>query len=215
MMEEFESEDQQIEAIKKWWKENGASLLLGLGIGVGALLGWREYLAYQTSHSAEASDLYQIVQAQVVNNSTNDIDINKADILRNDYADTPYAALASMAQAKYEYEKGDAESAIMYLRWASENAAEVDVQHVASLRLARILIAEEKYDEAETILLADHPAGFTAGYEELKGDLYAARGDAAQARVAYDKAINAAEGSPSRWLILKRQDLGNGDLDNS
>jgi predicted negative regulator of RcsB-dependent stress response len=215
MMEEFESEDQQVEAIKKWWKENGASLLIGLGIGVAALLGWREYLAYQTDHSAEASDLYQQVQTQVASNRFNDASIRQADIARNDYADTPYAALVSMAQAKYEYENGDVESAIMHLRWASENATETDVRHVASLRLARILIAEEKYEEAETVLLVDHPAGFTAGYEELKGDLYAARGETAQARIAYDKAINAAEGSPSRWLILKRQDLGNGDLDHS
>jgi predicted negative regulator of RcsB-dependent stress response len=214
-MEEYESEDQQIAAIKKWWKENGASLLIGLGIGIAALLGWREYLSYQTSHSAEASDLYQEIQTQVVNNRLDDAYIKKADMVRNDYADTPYAALVSMAQAKYEYEKGEVESAIMHLRWASENAAEVDVKHVASLRLARILIAEGKYEDAETLLLADHPASFTAGYEELKGDLYAARGETAQARIAYDKAINATEGSPSRWLMLKRQDLGNGNLDNS
>jgi predicted negative regulator of RcsB-dependent stress response len=215
MMEEFESEDQQVEAIKKWWKENGASLLIGLGIGIAALLGWREYLAYQTNHSAEASDLFQQVQTQVAKNSFDEAYIKKADMVRNDYTDTPYAALVSMLQAKYEYENGDVEAAVMHLRWASENATEIDVKHVANLRLARILVAQEKYDEAETVLLADHPAGFAAGYEELKGDLYAARGDIAQARVAYDKAINASEGSPGRWLILKRQDLGNGDLDNS
>ena len=214
-MEEFESEDQQIEAIKKWWKENGVSLLLGLGIGVGALLGWREYLAYQTDHSAEASDLYQAVQTRVASNSLDDAHVNKADVIRNDYSDTPYAALVSMAQAKYEYEKGDAEAALMHLRWASEHAKEVDVQHVANLRLARILLAQKKYDEAESILLADHPAGFSAGYEELKGDLYVAKGEIAQARVAYDKAINAADGSASRWLRLKRQDLGSSNLDNT
>ena len=214
-MEEFESEDQQIAAIKKWWKENGASLLLGLGIGVGALLGWREYLAYQTNHSAEASDLYQAVQTQVSNNRLDDAHISKADLIRNDFSDTPYAALVSMSQAKYEYEHGEIESALMHLRWASDNSTEADVQHVAKLRLARILIAQKKYDEAETILLASHPAGFTAGYEELKGDLYLAKGEIAQARVAYDKAINAAGGGASRWLRLKRQDLGSSDLDNS
>jgi predicted negative regulator of RcsB-dependent stress response len=214
-MEEFESEDQQIAAIKKWWKENGASLLLGLGIGVGALLGWREYLAYQTNHSAEASDLYQAVQTQVSNNRLDDAHISKADLIRNDFSDTPYAALVSMSQAKYEYEHGEIESALMHLRWAGDNSTEVDVQHVAKLRLARILIAQKKYDEAETILLASHPAGFTAGYEELKGDLYLAKGEIAQARVAYDKAINAAGGGASRWLRLKRQDLGSSDLDNS
>ena len=214
-MEEFESEDQQIAAIKKWWKENGASLLLGLGIGVGALLGWREYLAYQTNHSAEASDLYQAVQMQVSSNRLDDAHISKADLIRNDFSDTPYAALVSMLQAKYEYEHGDIESALMHLRWASDNSTETDVQHVAKLRLARILIVQKKYDEAETILLASHPAGFDAGYEELKGDLYLAKGEIAQARVAYDKAINAAGGGASRWLRLKRQDLGSSDLDNS
>lgn len=210
-MEEFESEDQQIQAIKKWWKENGASLLLGLGIGVGALLGWREYLAYQTGHSAEASDLYQTVQTQVASNRLDDEHMRKADTIRNEFADTPYAALVSLAQARHAYENGDAESAIMHMRWAIENSAEADVKHVASLRLARILIAQKQYDEAESVLLGEHPAAFTAGYEELKGDLYVARGEIAQARVAYDKAINAADGNPGRWLLLKRQDLGSVD----
>ena len=76
-MEDFESEDQQIEAIKKWWKENGASLVLGLGIGVAGLLGWREYLAYKTDHSAEASDLYQAVQTQWFNNRLNEAHAGK------------------------------------------------------------------------------------------------------------------------------------------
>ena len=214
-MEEFESEDQQIQAIKKWWKENGASLLLGLGIGVGALLGWREYLAYQTGHSAEASVLYQAVQTQVASNRLDDEHIRKADTIRNEYADTPYAALVSLAQAKHAYENGDLESAKMHLRWAIENTAEADVRHVAGLRLARILIAQKKYDEAESILDSEYPSAFTVGYEELKGDLYVARGEIAQARLAYDKAIQAADGSPGRWLLLKRQDLGSVEMDHS
>lgn len=214
-MDEFESEDQQIEAIKKWWKDNGASLLLGLGVGVAALLGWREYLSYQTEHSAEASDLYQAVQMQVANNRLDDAHVGKADMIRNDYADTPYAALVSLTQAKHEYERGNTEAALMHLKWASQNSTEADVQHVARLRLARVLIADQQYDEAEAILLSGYPAGFTAGYEELKGDLYVAKGEIAQARVAYDKAINAADGGASRWLQLKRQDLGSVDLGNS
>jgi predicted negative regulator of RcsB-dependent stress response len=215
MMDEFESEDQQIEAIKKWWKENGVSLILGLGIGIAGLLGWREYLAYQTRHAAEASDLYIAVQTQVMNDTLDAATAGKADLIRVEYSDTPYAALASMAQARIEYENGDVESALTHLRWASENASETDVQHVARLRLARILIAQNNYDEAEAILLTEHPAGFAAGYQELKGDLHVARGEVAQARVAYDKAINASNGNASRWLILKRQDLGSPDLGNT
>lgn len=214
-MAEFESDDQQVEAIKKWWKENGASLVLGLGIGIAALLGWREYLAYQTEHSAEASDLFEAVQTQIVNETLDDAAINNAELIKNEYEDTPYAALVSLLLARHEYDKGNTESALTHLRWAMENSTETDVKYIASLRLARLLVAEKKYDEAEAILLAEHPAGFTAGYEELKGDLYVAKGEIAMARVAYDKAINAAAGSASRWLRLKRQDLGSAGLENS
>lgn len=214
-MEEFESEDQQVEAIKKWWKENGASLVLGLGIGIAALLGWREYLAYQTEHSAKASDLFEAVQTQIANEMLDATHIGKADLIRNEYEDTPYAALVSLLQASHEYDSGNTESALTHLRWAIENSSENDVKYVASLRLARLLIAEQQYDQAEAILLADHPAGFNVGYEELKGDLYVAKGEIAMARVAYDKAINAAAGGASRWLRLKRQDLGSADLENS
>ena len=73
--------------------------------------------------------------------------------------------------------------------------------------LAVALMGQKKYDEAETVLLAAHPDAFTAGYEELKGDLYVAKGEIAQARVAYDKAINASNGNASRWLILRRREV--------
>lgn len=214
-MAEFESEDQEIEAIKKWWKENGASLLLGLGIGVAALLGWREYLAYQTEHAAEASDLFEAVQAQATNGKLDQTHSDRADELRSDYDDTPYAALVSLTQAKYAYDSGDVDAAIEHLRWASNNSNEIDVQHVANLRLAKLLIDQKQFDEAETLLMTAHPPSFEVGYEELKGDLYVAKGQIAEARVAYDKAINAAAGKASRWLKLKRQDLGNAGIDNS
>lgn len=211
-MEEFESEDQQIEAIKKWWNENGTSLLVGLAIGLAALFGWREYQSYQTEHASEASDIYQVVQMQIASNSLTDAQAIKADTLRREYANTPYAALVSLAQAKYEYENGRVEESLKHLRWARDNATEEDIKHIAQLRVARILLEQKQYDEAGLLLSMEHPAGFTAGYEELKGDLYVARGEIEQARAAYDKAISATEGRASRWLILKRQDLGESDI---
>ncbi len=214
-MEEFESEDQQIEALKKWWKENGTSLLLGLGIGIAGLLGWREYLDYRTTHSAEASDIYLQVQQQAATSKLDEAHISKANLLRSEYDNTPYAALASMAQAKNEYENGDSESALMHLRWAADNSSEVDVQHIAKLRIVRILLEQKKYEEAASILQAEHPPSFTAGYEELKGDMYVATDKVEQARIAYDKAINASEAGASPWLQLKRQDLGNAGLKNT
>lgn len=206
-MAEFETEEQELEALKKWLKENGPSLVIGLVVGIGGLFGWRYYLEYRTEHSADASDRYQSVLSQAVSGKTDEFTSVQAELLRKDYADTPYAALASLAQAKYEHNSGNDEQALSHLDWAMKNAATPELEHIARLRMARILLALKRYDEAGSILEKSYPDGFTANYEELKGDLYIARGDIDQARVAYDRAISAST-SGSRWLRLKRRDLG-------
>lgn len=210
-MVEYETEEQELEALKKWLKENGPSLVIGLVLGVGGLFGWRYYLDYKTGHSAEASDRYQSVLQQVATGNVDEFTAVQAEQLRKEYADTPYAVLASLAQARNEHDNGNDEQALSHLDWAMKNAATPELEHTARLRTARILLAQKKYDEAAVILEKDYPAGFTAAYEELKGDLYIARGDASQARVAYDRAISASA-SPSRWLRLKRQDLGEPEM---
>jgi predicted negative regulator of RcsB-dependent stress response len=204
---EYETEEQELEALKKWLKENGPSLVIGLVIGVGGLFGWRFYLDYKTNHSAEASDRYQSVLQQVATNKVDEFTAVQADQLRKDFADTPYAVLGSLAQARYEYSDGNDEQALSHLDWAIKNASSPELENTARLRKARILLAQKKYDEAGAILEKAYPAGYTAAYEELKGDLYLAQGDVDKARAAYDKAISASPSS-SRWLRLKRQDLG-------
>ena len=104
-MNEYETEEQQVAALKKWWKENSSTLIIGLLIGVSALYGWRYYAEQNNVHAVQASDLYmqiaQSVTLQTIDDKT--LDINNK--LINDYSDTPYAALSSLALAKYEYEK--------------------------------------------------------------------------------------------------------------
>jgi predicted negative regulator of RcsB-dependent stress response len=204
---EYETEEQELEALKKWLKENGPSLVIGLVLGIGGLFGWRYYLDFKTGHSADASDRYQTVLQQVAMGKVDEFVIMQADQLRTDFADTPYAVLVSLAQAKYEHNNGNDDEALSHLEWVMKNADTPEMEHTARLRIARILLAQKKLDEAGSILEKTYPGGFTAGYEELKGDLYIARGDVDQAKVAYDKAISAST-TTNRWLRLKRQDLG-------
>jgi predicted negative regulator of RcsB-dependent stress response len=148
----------------------------------------------------------------VVTGKVDEFTAVQADQLRKDYADTPYAELASLAQAKNEYDNGNDEQALSHLDWVIKNAAAPELEHTARLRMARILLAQKKYDEAGAILEKNYPAAYTAAYEELRGDLYIARGDADQARAAYDKAISASASGGNRWLQLKRQDLGESEM---
>ena len=207
-MNEYETEEQQVEALKKWWKENGTSLIVGLFVGVSALFGWRYYVEQNNVHLVQASDLYmQVMQSaalQRVDDKT--IDINNQ--LINEYSDTPYAALSSLALAKFEYEKDNVEVAVAQLELAVKHASDDLIKQISSLRLVRLYIEQEKHSEAEAMLNEPHDAAYDAQFEELKGDLYSAKGDVAQARLAYDKAIDLQGLAASKWLKLKRQNLG-------
>ncbi len=209
-MNEYETEEQQIEALKKWWKENGTSLIVGLFVGVSALFGWRYYVDQANTHAVQASDLYMQVMQSAALQTVDDKTIDLNNKLINEYSDTPYAALSSLALAKSEYEKDNVEAATAQLELAVKHASDDIIKQIASLRLAHIYIEQKKYEEASTMLNMAHDAAYDAQYEELRGDLHMAKGDIAQARIAYDKAINLQGVAASKWLKLKRQNLGAG-----
>jgi len=205
---EYETEEQQVEALKKWWKESGTSIIVGLFVGVSALFGYRYYVAQDSIHAVHASDLYmQVIQSTI----TKTVDERTVDIqnkLINEYPDTPYAALSALSLAKVEYEKGDEESAVVQLELAIKHANDEVTKQIASLRLVNVYLEQKKYDEAMSLLNMKHDTAYDAQYEELKGDLFSARGDVAEARMAYDKAISLQGIAASKWLKLKRQNLG-------
>ena len=207
-MNEYETEEQQVEALKKWWKENGTSLIVGLFVGVSALFGWRYYVEQNNVHAVQASDLYMQVMQSTVTKNIDEKTIDIHNQLINTYSDTPYAALASLALAKTEYENDNADGAVAQLELAVKHANDDVIKQIASLRLVRIYIEQKKYDEAMAMLNMKHAAAYDAQYEELKGDLYSARGEVAQARMAYDNAINLQGIAAGKWLKLKRQNLG-------
>lgn len=205
---EYETEEQQVAALKQWWKENGTSLIVGLFVGVSSLFGWRYYVEQNNNHAVIASNLYMQVMQSAATQTIDDETIDIHNQLINEYADTPYAALASLALAKTEYEKDNTEGAAAQLELAVKHSNDEVTKQIASLRLVSVYIEQKKYDEAMTLLNMKHNAAYDAQYEEFKGDVFNARGEIAQARIAYDKAINLQGIAASQWLKLKRQNLG-------
>ena len=203
---DYESEDQQIEALKRWWDENGKSLIIGVVVGVAAIFGFREYSAHQLGQSQLASDLYNVVNVQVSQDAFTDV--NKLEQLKTDFPGTPYAALAGLAVASYEYRKGNVDAAIAELQWVETNTEVEETLHLARVRLATIYLSEKQYDKARPIVQQSYPAAFAGRYEELKGDLYAAEGNIEEAIAAYDRAIASAGLNMSPLLQLKRRNLG-------
>ncbi|MEM7401264.1 MAG: tetratricopeptide repeat protein [Pseudomonadota bacterium] len=206
-MAEYETEEQQVEALKEWWKENGFAVLAGAGLGIAALFGWYSWNNHQDNLATQASDIFALVQEAVNKNDATALQ-EKANMLRADYASTPYASLAMLHNAKAQHDKGDSTATEESLRWVIKNSKQDNVQAVARLRLARLLLAENKIDDAQALIESNMPDAYSSMANEVRGDIFVAKGEIEQAKQAYDQAMQSASGNNVEFLELKRNDLG-------
>ena len=80
-MADYETEEQQVEALKNWWKENGTAVITGAALGIAALSGWRGWEWYQEKQAKEASDMFANVQEAVIKNDAESLQA-QSDTLR-------------------------------------------------------------------------------------------------------------------------------------
>jgi predicted negative regulator of RcsB-dependent stress response len=202
----YETEEQQVEALKKWWQENGRYLIAGVVLGLGILFGWNSWKDHREVQGKAASDLYSQLTGAVESSALEDAKAFEEKLLQ-DYDGTPYAALGALAMAKIYVEQNNLVEAEAKLRWTMDNSNEQELQEISRLRLAQVLVAAEKYDDALSMLSTELPASYVSLAEELRGDALRAQGNLDEARAAYDKALLTA-GGRSEYLQLKRDSLG-------
>ncbi len=202
-------EQEQVDALKAWWKENGNYVVAALTAALLAFAAWQFWKSYQAGHAAEASKLYAEVMKQVASNDAKRIG-DAADALASRYAGSPYAARAQLTAAQASLQAKDTAHAKVQLQWVIEHAGEAGLQDVARLKLASELLDEKKYDEALKQLDAAHPEAFSGLYVDLRGDVLNAMGKVSDARAAYQQALDKTDAKSSyRNLIqLKLDGLG-------
>ena len=195
-MSQYETDDEKVEAIKKWWKENGVSVAIGLAIGLIVVFGWRGWGAYRDTVGAQASAAFDRLLASA-NAGQADAVAKQAQLLHADFGSTPYPALGSLVAAKVLYEKGDSPAAQAALEQAMAEAPDPAIARLAALRLARIQLSDGKLDDALATLAAkDNGIDFAGDFAAVRGDIAAARGDVKGARAEYEKAIAAGTSLP-------------------
>ncbi len=211
-MDIYQTEDEQVEALKKWWQDNGKSAIFGVVLGLSAIFGWREWQDYQTEMAASASTLYQQMVGAAREQKAEDL-IKVASEISTNYEKTAYAVFARLALARVAVENNDLDSAVTDLRWALKNTSQDSLQHVISLRLARVLIAQSKYEEARSILKKQDQGEFAVSYLELEGDIFRKQDKISEARQSYNKAISLAKAGnqDTSMLDLKLDDMGRED----
>jgi predicted negative regulator of RcsB-dependent stress response len=199
-------EQEQIDAVKAWWSRYGTLIMatvVACLLTIAAFQGWRYYRHQQ---SLAAVTLYeQLAQAERANEHKRVRDI--AAQITDKYARTPYAAMAALSAARANFETGDLAASKAQLQWVIEHAREEELQDVARLRMAGVLLDEKKYDEALAVVDGKHGEPFAGLFADLKGDILLAQGKRADARGAYQLALAKSDvKSPYRPTIQAKLD---------
>lgn len=208
-MDVYKTEEEQIEAIKKWWAENGKAVAFGVAVGLIAVFGWRGWQSHIVKQTGAASGLYQQLMVSI-REGKDDEGRTRAEKVVNEYGDTTYAVLARMMLAKYAVADKDLDKAADYLRAAMKKSGQESLQLEIRLRLAEVLKEKQDYDQALKLLDIQQRGAFDDRYEELKGDIFVAKGDTTRAVDAYREAMIKARAASRdvSLLEMKMDDLG-------
>jgi len=204
-------EDEQLEALKKWWNENGTVVIVGFVVGIAVLFGGRAWFDHKrVSSEAASAELSLLLNELNVGDSASIAD--KANKIIGDYAGNSQAGFAALIKAKALLESGDVDEAKTLLRSLIDKPVIDGLDELAQLRLARILLAESNYDEALALIDGGSNA-FKPHYQELRGDIYMAQGKFDAARKAYKSALSDPSALASgQQLRMKLDSLGDDDL---
>ncbi len=208
-MSVYQTEEEQVEALKRWWKENGTSIIAGIVLGLGGIFGWQAWGSYQDRVGKEASQAFNQL-ANAVDRGDTESASKQAELLRLEHGGTSYAQFAALAQARLKLEQGDSAAARSQLEWVIAEAKESTIKHLAQLNLARILISDGDLDGAAKLVdITD--GGFAGEFAVLRGDIALQRGDKQSAHDAYTLAMTQEVNNPG-LLQMKLDDLALGGL---
>jgi predicted negative regulator of RcsB-dependent stress response len=208
MTEEFLTEDEQLEEVKRLVREYAPWIIPAMIVGLGFVFGYRYYHSHQEQRAFNASAQFSSMNAAIQSNDRAKAR-QLAGALIKDYPGSPYADQAQLAIARMDVDDGQDANAIEPLTQVMEHSADSELRHVARLRLARVQIDQQKPDDAIKTL-SDDPGAFAAAYDEVRGDAYYAKKDLTQAAEQYKAALAAgsAHSTDSALLELKLADLG-------
>ena len=213
------AEEENIEAIKKWWHENWKQLALLVVIVFPSYVGWQLWQNSQATEAETASDLYEEVLSLAISEPgvpvTEQESLRILDLfeqLKANHPSSVYALYGALFAAQQSVNANDLGTAEESLQWMLDNRqdglfSQTDEGLIltANLRLGRVILARGESERALNLVNSIDPKTFEAGFAELRGDIYATMGRIVDARDAYIAAQEA--GSNTVGLRMKLDDL--------
>ncbi len=192
-MSRYETEEEQVQAIKDWWNKNGTQLLSLILVVVVAFAGWRYWTNSQYVASANASSMFELLQAQYQNDKFGEVS-REALKLMQEQPESPYASGAALLHATFSYKKGETDTAIENLQWVMDNSTDQAMKVTAKMRLLRIYIDQQSIDKAQAAIGEAEKMQLNgaqqANLDYLKGMLALQQGQNDAAQSAFAKVLD-------------------------
>ena len=214
MAEDYLTDDEQWEAVKRWMATNGVWIAAGVALGAALLFGWRYYQTHENEVALKAAGQFGEMTTALEHNDRNR-SRQLANGLVKDFPGSAYADQAQLTLARLFVDDGQMPSAVGPLTQVMNHSKDTELRHIARLRLARVLIGQGKPDDALKILAEDTVG--TAGYGAFAGHAHEVRGDALYAKKDFKSAVTeyrtaliggAGSSADAALLELKIADLG-------
>jgi len=215
----YDSDEEQIEALKRWWDENGTLVIAGIVLVLAVLFGSRYWQSSQSSMAEAASDIYTQMTEVVQSNLDLEIDdtelaeaLNLHTELKNNFANSVYSRYSALLMARLYVQRNELGEAAAELQWIMDNpglgflnSIDDEMALTARSRLARVILAQGNAEAALQLLNEVEPGTFAGTFAEIEGDAYVALGRIQEAIEAYQNALNA--GTNTEVVELKLNDI--------
>jgi predicted negative regulator of RcsB-dependent stress response len=199
-------EQEQIASIKAWWNQYGNLLTWLLIAALAGYAAWSGWNIYQSKQSTQASQLYDELTKAMVAKDNAKVQRAAGD-MEDKFGRTTYAHMAALMAARSAFDATDLKTAKAQLEWVINKGNDDEYKALAKIRLAGILLDEKSYDEGLKLLAEDYPASFASLVADRKGDILVAQNKLAEARTAYQTALEKMDANnPGRQLIQLKLD---------
>ncbi len=187
-MDDLLSEKEQIEQIRKWWSEFGGYVIFGVAAGALILFGYNYYQSNKLNEQLQASALYETLADHVVEGRIDEAEVLAGQI-GTEYGGTTYAAQSKLAMARLYMDKNRDQDAVDVLGEILAGEGDESIKHVARLRLARVLLYQDKAGDVVELLDGQDNPAFSSAYNEILGDAYFALGRIDDAEAACQRVL--------------------------
>ena len=198
-METFNNENEQVDALKRFFAENGKALAVGVILGIGALVGWRYWTSHQLDSARGSSLAYENAISALKSDSPETL--TAAEKFAADSKNT-YGAFASLELAQRLVDKNDLQGAEKQLQQGLADASDDNLKSVINMRLARVQLQLKQSDAALKTLEGIKGEGWTAIVADLRGEILLSKGDKQGARAAWESGVKS-DASPALSEMMR------------